>query len=100
MLVLALITGESITFDWSVPYIISLVYLAIFGSVIAFGSYLSLLGKIGADKAGYVSVIIPIFALVLSTIFEDYQWSAVALIGVVFITIGNIMILRKEHVKA
>jgi drug/metabolite transporter (DMT)-like permease len=99
MLLLALVTGKSFTFDFSLPYISSLLYLAIFGSVIAFGSYLTLLGKIGADKSAYVTLVIPIIALILSTIFEDYKWSTFALIGVLLITIGNYMILRKKPVK-
>ena len=99
MLLLALITGKSFTFDFSLHYISSLMYLAIFGSVIAFGSYLTLLGKIGADKSAYVTLVIPIIALILSTIFEDYKWNTFALIGVLLITIGNFMILRKKPAK-
>ena len=94
MLLLALITGKSFTFDFSLPYIGSLMYLAIFGSVIAFGSYLTLLGKIGADKSAYVTLVFPIIALILSTLFENYEWSAYAIIGVILITIGNYMVLK------
>ncbi|MBT8378146.1 MAG: EamA family transporter [Ignavibacteria bacterium] len=100
MLLLALATGKSFTFDFSLPYIGSLMYLAIFGSVIAFTSYLTLLGKIGADKSAYVTLVFPIIALVLSTIFEDYNWNALALLGVILITIGNFMTLRKKRVNA
>ena len=94
MLFLALVTGNSFSFDYSFPYIISLLYLTIFGSVIAFSSYLTLLGNIGSDKSAYVTLVIPIIVLILSTIFEDYKWTAIALIGVVFVTLGNIMVLR------
>jgi len=90
-----LIMGKSIEFEFSLVYTLSLSYLAIFGSVIAFGCYLTMLGNIGADKAAYVTLIIPIIALVLSTLFEGYKWNATALIGVLLITSGNIMILRK-----
>jgi drug/metabolite transporter (DMT)-like permease len=100
MLLLALITGKSFTFDFSLPYIGSLMYLAIFGSVIAFGSYLTLLGKIGADKSAYVTLVFPIIALILSTIFEDYRWNTLAFIGVLLITIGNFMILKRKPVNA
>ncbi len=96
MLLLALVTGKPFSFDYSFPYIISLLYLAIFGSVIAFSSYLTLLGNIGADKSAYVTLVIPIIALILSTIFEDYKWTTIALIGVVFVTLGNILVLRKK----
>jgi drug/metabolite transporter (DMT)-like permease len=96
MLLLALATGKPFTFDFSLPYIGSLMYLAIFGSIIAFTSYLTLLGKIGADKSAYVTLVFPIIAIVLSTIFEDYNWNALALIGVILITIGNFMILKRK----
>jgi drug/metabolite transporter (DMT)-like permease len=96
MLLLALATAKPFTFDFSLPYIGSLMYLVIFGSIIAFTSYLTLLGKIGADKSAYVTLVFPIIALVLSTIFEDYKWNALALIGVTFITIGNFMILKRK----
>gem|GEM_PF-5105666 len=53
-------------------YIGSMIYLAVFGYIIAFTSYLTLLGKIGADRAAYVMLVFPIIALILSTLFEDY----------------------------
>lgn len=97
MLGLIFITGTSISFDASFQYIGSLIYLAVFGSVIAFWSYLTLLGKIGADRSAYVTLVFPIIALLLSTFFEEYTWSLFALLGVVLITIGNFLMLRKVH---
>lgn len=96
MLLLAFVTGNSFSFDTSLPYIISLIYLTIFGSIVGFGCYLTLLGNIGPDKSAYVTLVIPIIALILSSIFEDYKWTTMALIGVVFVTLGNIMVLRKK----
>ncbi len=97
MLGLIFITGTSISFDASFQYIGSLIYLAVFGSVIAFWSYLTLLGKIGADRSAYVTLVFPIIALLLSTFFEEYTWSLFALLGVVLITTGNFLMLRKVH---
>ena len=96
MFLLALATGKSFNFDFSLPYISSLLYLAVFGSIIAFTSYLSLLGKIGADKAAYVTLVFPIIALILSTIFEAYSWNENAIIGVILVTFGNFMILKRK----
>ena len=62
--------GQSFTMDWSFPYVASLLYLAIFGSVIAFWSYLTLLGRIGANKAGYATIAFPVMAILLSVLFE------------------------------
>jgi len=99
MLLLALTTGKSFNFDFSLPYISSLLYLAVFGSIAAFTSYLSLLGKIGADKAAYVTLVFPIIALILSTIFESYSWNVYAIIGVMLVTLGNFMILKRKKVN-
>ncbi|MFI5237425.1 MAG: DMT family transporter [Ignavibacteriales bacterium] len=99
MLLLIFITGTPVIFDASFKYIGSLIYLAVFGSIIAFYSYLTLLGKIGADRAAYVTLVFPIVALLLSTFFEEYAWSLFALLGVVLITTGNFLMLKKAHEK-
>jgi drug/metabolite transporter (DMT)-like permease len=100
MLILVFIIGTPISFDVSFKYISSLIYLAVFGSIIAFYSYLTLLGKIGADRAAYVTLVFPIIALLLSTFFEEYTWSLFALLGVVLITAGNFLVLKKAHEPA
>jgi len=97
MLILVFIIGTPISFDVSFRYIGSLIYLAVFGSIIAFYSYLTLLGKIGADRAAYVTLVFPVIALLLSTFFEDYTWSLFALLGVALITAGNFLMLKKAH---
>jgi drug/metabolite transporter (DMT)-like permease len=84
-----------LAFDWSWPYLLSLAYLVVFGSVLAFGSFLHLLERVGAARAGYTGVIIPIVALGISSIFEDYRWSVLALAGVAISVAGNVIILRR-----
>jgi drug/metabolite transporter (DMT)-like permease len=100
MLLLVFITKTPLSFDASYKYIGSLIYLAVFGSIIAFYSYLTLLGKIGADRAAYVTLVFPIIALLLSTFFEEYTWSLFALLGVALITFGNFLMLKKAHEPA
>ena len=97
MLVITLVTKKTITFDFSNPYIFSLLYLSIFGSIIAFSTYLTLLGQIGAEKSGYIALVIPVIALILSTIFENYKWNLFSLTGVVLIILGNVLVLRKKN---
>jgi drug/metabolite transporter (DMT)-like permease len=97
MLILVFIIGTPLSFDVSFKYIGSLIYLAVFGSIIAFWSYLTLLGKIGADKAAYAMLVFPIIALLLSTMFEEYTWSLFALLGIALITMGNFLMLKKAH---
>ena len=96
MLVFALIRGSGLEFDTSTGYILSLLYLAIFGSVIAFGAYLTLLGRIGLDRAAYVTVLFPVIALLLSTIFEDLSWGIFQVIGVLLILLGNVVVVTKK----
>ena len=91
--------GEGIiwTFDARLPYIASLLYLAAFGSVIAFGAYLTLLGKIGAARAAYVGVAVPVVALLLSSVFEHYRWSWPALTGAALCVLGNVLVLLPQR---
>ncbi len=79
-------------------YVGSLVYLAVFGSIIAFGCYLTLVGNIGADRAAYATLLFPLVALTISTIWEDYLWTPDAGVGIILILLGNaIMVHRKWH---
>ena len=95
MLGVALMLEIPFDFDARPAYVVSLLYLAVFGSIIAFGAYLTLLGKIGADKAAYATLLFPVVALALSTIWEDYVWTPVALVGVCLIIVGNRIALRR-----
>lgn len=96
LLVFALLRGDAFAFDASPGYVISLVYLAVFGSVIAFGSYLTLLGRIGAHRAGYAVVMFPVVALVLSAMFEGLRVTPTLLLGVALALAGNVVILQRR----
>ena len=85
--------GGELVMDWSAGYLAPMLYLTIFGSVVAFGCYMLLIGRIGAEYAAYVTLLMPIIALLLSTLFEDFQWTANAAIGVAIVLIGNLFIL-------
>lgn len=98
MYLAALVSGVPITVDWSLPYVLSLLYLVVFGSVIAFWAYLTLIGRIGADRAGYVNLVFPLVALLISTLFEGYQWSLAALLGMVLVVLGNWLVMRANKV--
>ncbi|MCK5276852.1 MAG: EamA family transporter, partial [Alphaproteobacteria bacterium] len=95
MTILALLRGAPLSFDFSPGYVGSLLYLAIFGSVLAFGFYLTLLARIGADRAAYAAVVFPIVALIISTFLEAYVWTVPALVGVALILGGNVLAVAK-----
>lgn len=98
LLAYALLSGAKFSFDASVSYIASLLYLALFGSVIAFGAYLTLVGRIGPDRAAYTSVLFPIVALLFSAAFEKYQLTLLSALGIAFVLAGNgLVLLRKRH---
>lgn len=90
----AALSGHGFTFEWSLPYVTSLIYLALFGSVLGFSAYLTLIKRIGADRAGYIGAAVPVVALLLSTLFERLQWQVPMVIGVICCIGGNVLILR------
>ena len=87
------VQGYEFVFDWSAGYTISLAYLTVFGSIIAFGAYLTLLGRIGAHRAGYAMVMFPVVALVLSIAFEGLQPDASIILGTALVLVGNMFVL-------
>lgn len=91
------VSGQRFSFDPSLPYVLSLVYLALFGSVVAFVAYLTLMGRIGIDRAGYSGVATPMVAMGLSTWFEDLHWNAWILAGMSLCFAGNLMVLGKDR---
>ncbi len=92
---IAMSAGLDFSLDVSTEYIVSLLYLSVFGSILAFGAFLTLLGRIGPDKAGYISLVYPVIALIFSTFFENYQWDLTGLIGVIVILLGNAVAMGK-----
>lgn len=90
----AVITGIPFGFDFSLRYLGSLAYLVVFGSVVAFMSYLTLIARVGADKAAYVNVTVPIVALILSALVEGFRWQAATFIGIGLSLVGNLLVMR------
>ena len=84
--------------DWRPSYIGGFTYLALAGSVATFPLYFRIIRQIGPGKAAYTSVIIPIIALGLSTVFEGYHWSGLAIAGGV-LSIGGMAyaLFAKDH---
>ena len=94
-MLIAWILERPFNFSFTEGYVTSLLFLAIFGSSIAFGCYLALLKQIGSARASYASVLFPIVALLISTLFEGYRWSFTALAGVGLIVTGNWLALSR-----
>jgi drug/metabolite transporter (DMT)-like permease len=91
--VISAIRGTPVDFDPRWPYVLSLLYLSLAGTSLAFGLYLALIRRIGAARAAYTSVLFPVVALAVSTLFEGYRWSAPAVIGLAVLVAGNALAL-------
>jgi drug/metabolite transporter (DMT)-like permease len=90
------------TFDARPGYLFGVLYLALFGSVLCFALYFPVVRKIGPGKAAYSSVLVPIIAMSLSTAFEGYRWSALAIGGGVLAIGGMLLALagRRRQLPA
>jgi drug/metabolite transporter (DMT)-like permease len=91
-----LLLGRDLVFSTKPAYILSLLYLAVFGSAIAFGCYLALMRQIGPARAGYGAVMFPVVALIISTVIEGYEWTAIAGLGMMMTIAGNWLILSSR----
>lgn len=95
----AFANGDPMVFDDRLSYWVSMVFLSAFGTVLAFTLYLWLISRIGVAKAGYVAVIMPMVALVISTIFEGYIWTPMAAVGAMLVVGGNILVAKRRQAK-
>lgn len=95
LVVIGLVNGTPFGFEWSTRYVGSLLYLAIPGSVIGFTAYLTLVGRMGPERAAYCTVLFPVVALNISVFVEGYQWTAPALFGLLLVMLGNVLVFRK-----
>jgi drug/metabolite transporter (DMT)-like permease len=95
--VAALVMGVPIRISMERDYVISLAYLALFATVLAFWAYMSLLGRIGADRAAYTTLLFPVVALIVSSVAEDFSFTLWSLAGLVLVLLGNWLALRGAH---
>lgn len=98
--VAVLIAGRPLTIQWSVPFSLSLAYLALAGSALAFGAYYRLLGKVGPARAAYVGVMSTIVALIISALFEGYPWRFATFVGIALAVGGNVLALHSSSTAA
>ena len=90
------IRGAELLFEYSFAYIASLAYLSIIGSIFAFIFYLKLIEKVGPGRAGYVGVVMPVLALLISTVFENLEWQRDLIIGLPILIIGAVLVINQK----
>jgi len=89
----ALVAGSAWNWSWRPGFVGSLLYLALFGSIFAFGAYYALVQRLGAAKAGYVGVLTPLVALVVSGLLENFAWTGLTVAGIALAIVGNVVAL-------
>lgn len=75
-------------------YLGAVAYLALLGSVVAFPLYFQLIRELGAGRAAYLNAVVPVIAMLLSTLFEGYRWTWLAVAGAALAVLGTVMALR------
>ncbi len=94
-----LVAGNSFTIEPSFRYVAGLGYLSVCGSAIAFVTYLTLLSRIGPERAAFATVLFPLISLSLSTVFENYHWKPLAVLGVLVVLAANAVILGGPQLR-
>lgn len=95
--VFALVTGKPFLFDTRPLYVLSLLHLAVFGSVVAFVIYFTLAKRRGFGVAAYVGALTPLTAMSVSAVFEGKHWGPLAYAGLASVLAGQWLILRTRR---
>ena len=93
LLIIITLSGTEIVVPTTGQYLFALIYLSVFGSIVAFTTYFLLIERIGANRAAYATVLFPIIALLLSSIYEGYIWTWTSYLGLTF-TLGGIILIN------
>lgn len=86
--------------DPAPAYAAALAYLVLFGSVVGFWGFLTIVARLGPERASYIPVLFPVVALAISTLVEGYAWSPAAVIGLALVLTGNALVLMKPGSRA
>lgn len=93
LVLIALILGSKFILPLTLPYLSSLLFLSLFGTVVAFATFYMLLRDMGPEKASYVIVLFPAVAVTLSSLFEGFVWSTNIVLGFLLVLLGNAIVL-------
>ena len=95
LFLISLARGHEFIMEPTAQYVGGLIYLSLFSTILAFSCYLTLVGRIGAGKAAYATVVFPVFALLISSLFEGYNWTLFSFIGIGCVVLGNFLMVRQ-----
>lgn len=88
LLLLTSAVVEPWTVEWTRSNVLAMLYLAVFGSVIAFSAYYALIKLIDATVVSLSTLIIPVIALVLGRVFLGETAGPTAAVGIATILVG------------
>jgi drug/metabolite transporter (DMT)-like permease len=94
LVIYALVLDHPFKVSFEHSYLFGLLWLSVVSTVLTFTCYLTLLGRIGPGRVGYATIIFPIFALLISTVFENYVWTPLAFMGVGLVLLGNFIMTK------
>ena len=92
----ALLSGDPLHVTWTPSFVASALYLAAFGSALAFGAYFALLRQVGAARSGYVGVMATVVALLVSAALEGYDWQMSTVAGIALAIAGNVLAMQRS----
>ena len=95
-----LVLGRSFALPGTASWWLSLAWLALAGSVLAFACFLTLQDRLGPGPAATVGVMTPLIALVVSLVFEGFRPDALTGLGAVLAVAGNALMLRPAAADA
>ncbi|EQB10175.1 multidrug transporter [Sphingobium quisquiliarum P25] len=82
--------------EWRAGYLFGIAWLGIAGSVVTFPLYFQLIQRMGAGRAAYTSVLIPVIAMLISTVTEGYRWTPLSMAGGLLAVAGMAIALRSK----
>lgn len=94
-IVVALALGRSFSWDWSAAFLGALAWVTLLSTALGFVLFLTLIGRIGPDRAAYTIVLTPLLALAISTAVEGFAWTALSAAGAVTVLVGNVVALSR-----
>jgi drug/metabolite transporter (DMT)-like permease len=97
MLVIALVRGDLARIVLDPTFVGALVYLAVFGSVVAFALYFLLVRRMGPTRAAYSTVFFPLVALAISAAYESYAMTLAGWAGVAMLMGGAALAIGRKR---
>ncbi len=93
----ALLTAGAPVFDWRLNYVLGILHLGVLASAVAFTAYFAVIRAVGPARAAYSGVTVPIIAMFISTLVEDYRWSLLSAVGGAVSLIGLLVALSAKR---